>query len=428
MPSSVSTASKWSMLLGNAFEHYDNALYGLLAPFLAPLFFAEQDPLTALIFTYAIIPLGMLARPFGALFFGYIGDTKGRKQALIISLTGTALSTTFMGFMPTYLQVGWMAPVFLYISRILQNFFAAGETMGGAIYLMENAPESEHNLTSSFYGASTIAGILFASIGVTLICLTKQVENYWRLLYFIGSMTAIFAWYLRIKGNHTVFPKKQTTSAFFQSTCKAFWTMRKALCTIAIASGFSYASYILALVMLNGLIPLVSEIPKETLMYVNTSLLFLDFLLLPVFGLLANRFSRDLIMITAGITAFISGLPLFWLLQGASLPLIILIRVCIVVIGVWFSAPFHAWGQQLIPASHRYTMISLAYALGSQLLGGPTAAVSLWLFKYTGSLISTAWYWMFLGCLSSGMIFWQSQSSKKKEEDLLAEQLIILKV
>src|SRR5215208_4599886 len=102
MRSPISNLSKWSILLGNLFEHYDNALFSLLSPFLAPLFFPGQDPLTALILTYCIIPLGMIARPIGSLFFGYIGDTRGRKEALVLTLSGMAIVTTLMGFMPTY--------------------------------------------------------------------------------------------------------------------------------------------------------------------------------------------------------------------------------------------------------------------------------------------------------------------------------------
>src|SRR5262245_113042 len=104
MTTQLSPLSKWSMLLGNLFEHYDTALFGLLSPFLAPLFFPGQDPLTALILTYCIIPLGMIARPIGSLIFGYIGDTRGRKEALVLSLMGMAIITTIMGFMPTYQQ------------------------------------------------------------------------------------------------------------------------------------------------------------------------------------------------------------------------------------------------------------------------------------------------------------------------------------
>src|SRR6187399_383973 len=101
----------WNACLGNLFEHYDTALFGFLSPFLAPLIFPEQDPITALIFTYAIIPLGMLARPLGALVFGYIGDLYGRERSLFFTLAGMALISFCIAFTPTYLQAGMLAPI-----------------------------------------------------------------------------------------------------------------------------------------------------------------------------------------------------------------------------------------------------------------------------------------------------------------------------
>ena len=157
-------------------------------------------------------------------------------------------------------------------------------------------------------------------------------------------------------------------------------------------------------------------------MHLNTALLSLDFLLLPISGLLARRFSREKMMIIAGIVAAISGFPLFWLLQGASLAAVILIRSSLVVIGVWFSAPFYSWAQQLVPASRRYMVISFAYAIGSQLLGGTSAAISLWLFQKTDWVVSAGLFWMFLGLLSSYLIATQESAVVELEEGKSCQQ------
>lgn len=403
MSSQVSTLSKWSMLLGNLFEHYDAALFSLLSPFLAPLFFPGHDQVTALILTYCIIPLGMMARPIGSLFFGYIGDTHGRKEALVMALMGMAIVTGCMGFLPTYQQAGFFAPVLLSIGRILQNFCAAGETMGGAIYLIENAPESEKDMTSSYYNASTVAGILIASFGVSFLCALDLVKECWRILYFLGCSTAIFAMLLRMKMTFHHAPASHVPSSlrFLLSTC---WKNRQALVSIAVAAGFSYATYTLALVMMNGFIPLITSITKEEMMHLNTVLLGLDFLLLPFFGLLAKRYSREKMMIVAGALAAICGFPLFLMLQGATMGVVILVRFTFVVIGVWFTAPFYSWAQKLVPEAGRYTVLSFAYAIGSQLLGGPSAAISMWFFLKTEWVVSAALFWMTLGLLASFLI------------------------
>lgn len=421
MSSRLSALSKWSMMLGNLFEHYDAALFSLLSPFLAPLFFPNQDPLTALILTYCIIPLGMVARPLGSLVFGYIGDTRGRKEALVLSLSGMAIVTGLMGFLPTYHQAGFLAPVLLSVSRICQNFFAAGETMGGAIYLIEISPDSQKDIISGFYGSSTVAGILLASAGVSFLCIFNLVQEYWRLLYFSGCITAVFVAFLRLKTPLKSILVNLAPEISFKSLVQSCWERKQALLTIAIASGFSYASYTLSLVMMNGVAPLVSLVSKSEMMHLNTLLLGVDFLLLPLFGLLANRFSREKMMILSGIVAMLAGFPLFWMLEGASLITVILIRLALVMIGVWFSAPLHAWTQTVVPSAYRYTVISFGYALGSQLLGGPTAAVSLWLFQKTNWIVSIGCYWMVLGLLASYFVARQEVLAEDFSEFSLAE-------
>src|SRR5687767_13999143 len=112
-------------LIGNVVEHHDKALFALLAPFIGPLFFAPSDPITALIDTYLIFFIGLRARPLGALLFGIIADTYGRKQALSFSIIGMCLTTAAMGCLPTYSTAGIFAPILLASTRLLQNFFAA---------------------------------------------------------------------------------------------------------------------------------------------------------------------------------------------------------------------------------------------------------------------------------------------------------------
>jgi MHS family proline/betaine transporter-like MFS transporter len=416
MTSQLTPLSKWSMLLGNLFEHYDNALFSLLSPFLAPLFFPGHDPLTALILTYCIIPLGMLARPIGSLVFGYIGDTRGRKEALVLALTGMAITSAFMGFLPTYHQVGFLAPILLSIGRILQNFFISGETVGAAIYLIENTPESHKDLASSYYNASTIAGVLLTSLGVSILCALHLIQEWWRLLYLIGCGTAVFGVLIRINTTMDSSLLHNSTTSSVKFVLKTCWKRRNSLITIAVASGFSYACYILALVMMNSFVPLVSSISQTEMMHLNTFLLVVDFLLLPLFGFLTNQFSREKMMVVSGLVALLAGVPLFWFLQGASLFVVILVRFTLVMIGVWFSAPFHSWAQNLVPPSHRYTVISFAYAIGSQLLGGPTAAFSLWLFQKTHWIGSAACYWMLLGLLASYLISKQETFTEEIKE------------
>jgi MHS family proline/betaine transporter-like MFS transporter len=419
MTSKITRAQLLSACLGNLFEHYDMALFGFLSPALAPLFFPQQDPVTALILTYAMIPLGMLARPFGSLAFGYIGDKYGREKALSLSLSGMAIVTGCIAFSPTFAQIGMLAPLLLALGRVLQNFLAAGETMGGAIFILENSENKHHDLLSSLYNASTIAGILLASAGISTLYFFDSLESGWRILYAIGCITALFGSLLRrnmMALKNTVITSVTGTKNFIH----IFWEYRSSLLLIALASGYSYASYIIALVLMDGFIPLVTIFTKAQMAALNTSLLILDLLALPLFGWLSSKTSRTKMMAYSALAAAVSAIPLFTLLEGSSFTIILLIRMILIFFGVAFFAPFHAWTQQMVPKAHRYLIISFGYALGSQLLGGPTAAISLWFFQKTGSITSIAWYWLALG-LISGLAILKSSQSKVRESNVLEE-------
>ncbi|MBS0585824.1 MAG: MFS transporter [Verrucomicrobia bacterium] len=393
-----------SAFVGNLLEHYDTALFSFLSPFLAPLIFPDKEPLVALLLTYAIIPLGMLARPLGSLVFGYIGDKYGRGEALFLTLTGMAIVSGCIALTPTYKEIGVLAPILFCLGRILQNFLSAGETVGGAIFLLENSEEKKHDFLSGLYSASTIGGILLASLGVFLLSYYKIVDFGWRLLYLFGCLTALFGSFIR---RHT---KTTSFKTNIPLSFKALWTYRKPFFLIALAAGFSYANYIMALVLMNGFIPLISPLTKMQMMSVNTALLVLDFCALPLFGYLAYKIGREKMMLLASASVTLFALPLCALLKGATLLTVIGVRLFFVVSGVAFFAPFYSWSQKLLPLSHRYMLISFAYAVGSQLLGGPTAAISLLLFKKTGWIASVGIYWMGLAVLTSLAIIFQGKN------------------
>jgi MFS family permease len=390
-------------IIGNIFEHYDNALFGLLAPFVSTLFFEKSDPLTALILTYGMLPLGIFFRPLGSLFFGWIGDRYGRKQALCASLMGMAVSTMAMGCLPTYASAGIFAPLFLALCRILQNFCAAGENVGGAIFILEHSEERQKNLVSSIYNASTIAGILIASFLVTLCSIHFKDMQFWRWLYWSGGLTALIALLLRFKFSES----KEYISAR-KSTIKPYEILRqnwKPLLAIISVAGFSYTTYSLPFTFMNGFIPLVTSITKSEAVQMNTFLLLIDMCALPLFGYLATRVSKEKIMLCSALFTLFSSFPFLYFLPLASLTVLILIRTIIVLCGVAFSATYYSWIQELVAPQHRYTILSIGHAIGSQLIGAPTSAVSLWLFQKTGWSGAPAFYLMITSSLAALVIY-----------------------
>jgi MHS family proline/betaine transporter-like MFS transporter len=406
-----------SVFLGNLFEHYDTALYGLLSPFLAPLFFPTQDPITALILTYGMIPLSMIVRPLGALFFGFVGDYYGRQRALYISLSGMAFVSLAIAFLPDYEKIGFLAPALMLFGRMLLSFFVSGESTGGAVYIIENTSEKKQDLMSGLFGSSTIAGIILASSLVTLLSYFEFIEKGWRILYLIGGFTGVFGVLMRHNGKanfHSVTHKKEA----FKDQLQTIWKMRFTVLTIAIATGFSYANYSMCLGVINGFIPLISDVSRTEVMQINTLLLILDLIALPIFSLLCPKQYRVKFMVASAFLSVIVGIPLFTLLDGATLTTITLVRIGLVLIGVWFASTFYSWSQNLVQKEHRYSVISFASALGALLFGGPTAVISLWLYRETAIVSSIAWYWVTLG-LFSGILMLKLEAKKSTQNKLV---------
>ncbi|HSW87415.1 MAG TPA: MFS transporter [Rhabdochlamydiaceae bacterium] len=377
---STSFRSRFAGMIGNILEHYDNALFGLLAPFIAPLFFENKDPLTALILTYAILPLGILMRPLGSLFFGWIGDRFGRRQSLFCSLICMAVVTVGIGSLPTYHSIGYWAPLLLALGKMVQSFSAAGESSGGAIFVLENTSLNKRNLLSGIYDASSICGILIASALVTLFSSKGYIENGWRILFWLGGATAVFGVFLRLKAQEGSEYLKASTNAKI-NIWQAIMQNKRPLLAIIFVSGFSYTTYSLAFTLMNGYVPMVTSLTKTEVMRVNTLLLLADMVLLPTFGYLAGKIGKERLMFAAALGSAICAIPLFYFFHDARLQTVIVIRLVIMTFGVAFAATYHAWTIEQVLPQYRFTILSLGYAIGSQLIGAPTSAACLWLYQ-----------------------------------------------
>jgi hypothetical protein len=113
------------------------------------------------------------------------------------------------------------------------------------------------------------------------------------------------------------------------------------------------------------------------------------------------------LMFYSAVLAAMCALPLCMLLKSGSLTTVIFVRSCFVLLGVAFFAPFYAWAVRLVPPAHRYLIISFGYSIGAQVLGAPTSAVSLWLYKQTGIVSSISWYWMGLAVMSGAVLLFR---------------------
>jgi MFS family permease len=174
----VSTGKIWQVIgassVGTMIEWYDFYIFGSLAPIISPLFYPPGNDTFAYIAYLATFAVGFVVRPFGALFFGRIGDVVGRKYAFLVTLLIMGGATAVIGFLPTYgyLQenfgIGIVAPIVLLLIRVLQGLALGGEYGGAAVYVAEHVPDNRRGFYTSFIQITATLG-LFLSLAVILI-------------------------------------------------------------------------------------------------------------------------------------------------------------------------------------------------------------------------------------------------------------------
>jgi len=370
-------------LIGNLIEHLDKALLGLLAPFIGPLFFPETDPIAALIYTYATLFLGTLARPFGALLFGWMADRKGRKQALLFSLLGMSVATFAMGCVPTYAHVGYAAPLLLALTRILQNLFAAGETNTAAVFLLESVSHRKP-FFSSLFETSTLIGILLASAAVTFLSYQGTLFSHWRYLMIGASLLGIIGLWMRVHLVETL-PQPSPPPLLIRPTLP--------LMALVFTSGFSCVTYGMAMPFMTAFLTIIAPLNVVELTTLNMLLLILDACLLPVFGYLALHVGQERLMKSSSLLCAGLAMPLFALLETPTLSHTLTVRITIVFLGVAFSASYRYWAKQLIP-HYSCTMMGLGTALGHLLIEAPAPIICLWLYSVTGWTAAPGMYLM----------------------------------
>src|SRR6187200_1037725 len=147
---------------GTIIEWYDFYLYGVLAAFFSTQFFPKDNPTAALLASLATFGAGFAVRPFGAAVFGRIGDIIGRKFTFLVTITLMGGATALVGVLPTYAQIGILAPIILVTLRLVQGLALGGEYGGAAIYVAEHAPDHERGKYTSWIQTTATVGLLLA--------------------------------------------------------------------------------------------------------------------------------------------------------------------------------------------------------------------------------------------------------------------------
>ncbi|GHT94133.1 MFS transporter [Alphaproteobacteria bacterium] len=192
-----------SCVAGNALEWYDFAIYGCFTTIISKLFFPPGNEYLQLIATLGAFAAGLIARPIGAIMFGYIGDVVGRKRALVISIYMMAIPTALMGFLPTYAQIGGWAGVSLILARIVQGLALGGGFTGTIVFLYEHSSADKKATYSCWAPFSLVSGFVlgtFVAACITFLCTEQQLENYgWRIAFVLSFVGTFVAEYVKNK-------------------------------------------------------------------------------------------------------------------------------------------------------------------------------------------------------------------------------------
>ena len=315
--------------LGTVFEWYDFYLYGSLAAIIAKQFFAGLDPTSAFIFALFAFAAGFIVRPFGALFFGRLGDMIGRKYTFLVTILIMGLSTFVVGLLPNYASIGVAAPVILIVLRMLQGLALGGEYGGAATYVAEHAPHGKRGAYTSWIQTTATLG-LFLSLIVILVTRNVLGEDAfqawgWRIPFLISiALLAISVW-IRLSMNESpAFQKMKSegkTSKAPLTESFGEWKNLKIvlLALFGLVAGQAvvwYTGQFYALFFLQS----VLKVDASTANILIAIALLIGTPFFVVFGSLSDKIGRKPIIMAGLLLAVLTYFPLFKALTNATNP------------------------------------------------------------------------------------------------------------
>jgi MFS family permease len=437
--------------LGTMIEWYDFYIFGSLATVLSLKFYPPGNDTFALIAYLATFAVGFLVRPFGALFFGRLGDLVGRRIAFIITLTIMGFATASIGLLPTYHVAGWFSPIILILIRMLQGLALGGEYGGAAVFVAEHVPDNRRGFYTSFIQITATLG-LFVSLAV--IVATQQSMSPatfqdwgWRLPFLLSIVLVAISLYIRLKMKESPI-YTQIKAAGMSSTkplTDAFtkWANLK-LVLISLFGATAgqgvvwYTGQFYALFYLQTVLKLNAKTANiDVAIGLLAAMPFFT-----VFGSLSDRIGRKKLMMTSLLLAVIFYIPIYKGMQqaagnnvvsvssvkdkvtgavkltpqtldgvtgkhvaakeavNANQPMLILYVWLQVILVCMVYGPIAAYLVEAFPAKVRYSSVSLPYHIGNGVFGGLLPLIGLGLCATTGNIYAGLFYPMAVAAIT----------------------------
>jgi MFS transporter, MHS family, proline/betaine transporter len=397
--------------IGNVLEWYDFALYGYFAPVFATTFFPSEQPSVSLLSAFGVFAIGFLARPLGALLFGHVGDTRGRRYALAWSIILMAIPTVIVGLLPGYTTLGIAAPLALTCCRFLQGLSVGGEFTGSVTFLVEHAAPSQRGYIGSWAGFSAQVGALLGSGVGALVAsnLTDEALHQWgwRIPFLLGSLIAVVGWYVRAHiPESPAFEQVRRAGTLSASPLREVFIHQRAAVAKVIGLVWLHGvGFYLIYVYLTTYLAAVTPLPRGTVLTMNTACMLLLALLIPLMGYLSDRVGQKRLMTIGAAGLVLTAYPSFIGLTRGDLSLALAAYVWLTVLMSCYLGPFFAVVVDLFPTRHRYTGLSAGYNIAAALFGGTAPLIATLLIQWTGNILSPSLYLAVCGLISLIVLF-----------------------
>ncbi len=406
---------------GNILEWYDFTVYGFFATVIGAQFFPHEDKVVQLIAAFGVFAAGYLMRPIGGIIFGNIGDKKGRKKALTISILFMAIPTTLVGLLPTYESIGWVAALLLVVLRLLQGLSVGGEFTGSISFLVEKAPANRRGFYGSWSTFGVFGGMLLgaglAAI-ITSVLTEQQLQSYgWRIPFLLGAVIGVVGLFLR-KGmdDGEVFAETNKDKNSSKLPLAEFWENYKlqSLKIILISWAFGVSVYLL-FIFLPSYLHTFRHVKLSDALSAHTMAIVFLMLIIPVFGHLTDKLGRKTVLLVSLIGFVIFTYPLFALMFNNTFYAVLSAMLAFAVIEAMFQAVMPALMTEMFPARVRYTGLSVSYNISLAIFGGTTPLISTWLIKISGGDVWMPAYYLIATCLVAIITTFFIPETYKKE-------------